>query len=111
MGEGPYLVIPILGPSNPRDAVGKYFVDGYADLFNIWAANADLDYAIYSRMFVDGIDTYSGVMDELDEIKKTSIDYYAAIRSMYRQKRDAEIRDGKPGDLPPIPDMSYDLAP
>lgn len=111
VGEGPYIVIPIFGPSNPRDAIGKYVVDGYADLFDNWMANTDRDYAIYSRAGVDGVDTYAGVMDELDEIKKTSIDYYAAIRSMYRQKRDAEIRDGKAGDLPPIPDMSYDLAP
>jgi phospholipid-binding lipoprotein MlaA len=109
MGEGFYLVIPIFGPSNPRDAVGKFLVDGYFDPVNLWADNTDREYIIYSRAVVDGIDTYAGVMDELDEIKKTSIDYYAAIRSMYRQKRAALIRDGKPADLAPIPEMNYDM--
>jgi phospholipid-binding lipoprotein MlaA len=109
VGEGFYLVIPIFGPSNPRDAVGKFLVDGYFDPVNLWANNTDREYIIYSRAVVDGIDTYAGVMDELDEIKKTSIDYYAAIRSMYRQKRAALIRDGKPADLAPIPEMNYDL--
>ena len=47
--------------------------------------------------------------NELDQIKKTSVDYYAAIRSMYRQKRSAEIRNGAESDLPPIPDLGYDL--
>jgi len=107
LGEGPYIVIPIFGPSNPRDAVGKYLVDGYFDAVNMWADNTDREYIIYSRAVVDGVDTYAGLMDELDNIKKTSIDYYAAIRSMYRQKRAALIRDGKPAEG--VPDMNYDL--
>ena len=111
VGEGFYLVIPIFGPSNPRDAIGKLVVDSYLDPFGMWADNTDREYAIYSRTVVDGVDIYAGIMDELDEIRKTSIDYYAAVRSMYRQRRQAEIRDGRPGDLPPIPDISYEAVP
>jgi phospholipid-binding lipoprotein MlaA len=53
------------------------------------------------------LDEYSGVMDELEQVKKTSIDYYAAIRSMYRQKRKSEIENGNPDELPPIPDLKF----
>ena len=53
----------------------------------------------------------SGVVDELRQIKKTSVDYYAALRSLYRQKRKAEISNGQSLDLPPIPNLGYDLSP
>ena len=51
------------------------------------------------------------MVDELEQIRKTSVDYYAAIRSLYRQKRKSEISNGENLDLPPIPDLSYDLVP
>ena len=52
-----------------------------------------------------GVDEYSTVRGDLEQIKKTSIDYYAAIRSLYRQKRAAEISNGRDIKLPPIPDL------
>jgi phospholipid-binding lipoprotein MlaA len=107
VGEGFYLVLPLMGPSNPRDAIGK-FADGYLDPVNTWAGNTGRQYISYSRSAVSGLHLYSGLIDELDEIKKTSVDYYATIRSLARQKRAAEIRNGKEADLPPIPDLGFD---
>lgn len=109
VGEGFYLVLPLFGPSNPRDAVGKHVVDGYFDPLDMWLDNTNRDAAVWARASVGGVDTYSGVVDELDQIRKTSIDFYAALRSMYRQKRAAEIRNGAGDDLPPIPDIDYEL--
>ena len=111
MGEGFYLVLPIFGPSSPRDVVGKFVVDPYFDPFGLWTGNANKDEVEYTEMAVDGIDEFAGVVDELRQIKKTSVDYYAAIRSLYRQKRKAEINNGESLDLPPIPNLGYDLAP
>jgi len=105
VGEGFYLVLPLLGPSNPRDAVGKLLVDGYFDPLGLYLDNTNRDAERYSRMAVEGVDEYGGVMDELEQIKKTSVDYYAAVRSMYRQKRKSEISNGAEVDLPPIPDL------
>ncbi|MBE0531884.1 MAG: VacJ family lipoprotein [Rhodospirillales bacterium] len=105
VGEGLYLVLPFYGPSNPRDAVGKLFVDNYFDPLGMYLENTNEDEARYARMSVGGVDEYGGVMDDLEQIKKTSVDYYAAIRSMYRQKRKAEISNGTEVDLPPIPDL------
>lgn len=105
VGEGLYLVLPFYGPSSSRDAVGKLFVDNYFDPLGLYLENTDQDEARYARMAVGAVDEYGGVMDELEQIKKTSVDYYAAIRSMYRQKRKAEIGNGSEVDLPPIPDL------
>jgi len=109
VGEGPYLVLPVLGPSNPRDAVGKYVVDSYFDPLGLYLHNTDRDGLRYARAGVDGFTEYAGVVRELDEIKKTSVDYYAALRSLYRQKRQAEIANGKPQALPAIPDYEINL--
>lgn len=40
-------------------------------------------------------------------LKKNSIDYYAAIRSLYRQKRELEISNGSEADIPAIPDFEF----
>lgn len=104
-----YLVLPIFGPSNPRDAVGKLVVDGYFDPLNQWLANTDREQYIYLRSGVTAVHKYGEVKSELDQIRKTSVDFYAALRSMYRQKRESEIANGAVTKLPPIPDLSYDF--
>jgi phospholipid-binding lipoprotein MlaA len=109
VGEGFYVVLPFYGPSNPRDAVGKLLVDDYFDPLGMYLDNTNQDEAKYARMAVGAVDEYGGVMDDLEQIKKTSVDYYAAIRSMYRQKRKAEIGNGTDVDLPPIPDLGLQM--
>lgn len=89
--EGPYLMLPLLGPSNPRDAFGR-IVDWAADPVRIYATQQD-DGDIFnmSRGVIGVIDTREALLDPLDEVKKSSLDYYAALRSLYRQRRDAQI--------------------
>lgn len=108
-GEGPYLVLPVLGPSNPRDAIGRYVVDSFFDPLNLWLDNIDKEEWTYVRSVLSGFDEFARITDELDQVKKTSIDFYAAIRSLYRQKRRTEISNGREIQLPPIPDLGFDL--
>ncbi len=108
VGEGFYLVIPFFGPSNPRDGIGK-FVDGYFQPLTKWASNTDREEITYGLFAATGVHDYSEIKDELDQIRKTSIDYYAAIRSMFRQKRASEIRNGAEVDFPQIPDLDFDI--
>ena len=89
--EGGYLVLPVLGPSSPRDTAGK-IGDGFADPANIVAGNHHLFYATVARAGVDGIDERSRNIETLADIEKTSLDFYATIRSLYRQRRAAQIR-------------------
>ena len=93
VGEGPYLMLPLLGPSNPRDAVGK-IVDSLFDPINLWADNSDRDWVPIVRTAVSGIDKRDRLWDILNDLEKSSIDYYAAIRSLYRQQRNEEISNG-----------------
>lgn len=111
MGEGFYLVLPIFGPSSPRDAIGKLVIDSYLDPLGLWLDNTDRENIQYTLTGAEGLDEYAGIVEELNQVKKTSVDYYAAVRSLYRQKRKAEINNGSILELPPIPDLSYDITP
>ena len=111
MGEGFYIVLPILGPSSPRDAIGKLVIDSYLDPLGLWLDNTDRQNIEYTLAGAGGVDEYAGIVDELNQVKKTSVDYYAAVRSLYRQKRKTEINNGSIFELPPIPDLSYGITP
>ena len=106
--EGFYLVLPIFGPSNPRDAVGLV-LDSFLDPLSHWANNTHREEIALARTMVAGVDKFSGVMDDLEKLKETSIDYYAALRSIARQKRLAEISNGAPKEGAPLPNLKYDF--
>jgi len=88
---GPYLVLPLAGPSNARDAVGL-LVDYLVDPFRIAAAHFDVDYLLYVRGGLEAADARSRTLAALDDIEKNSVDFYSAIRSAYTQRRAAQIR-------------------
>src|SRR5439155_27358544 len=91
--EGPYLVAPLLGPSNPRDLIGMG-VDAYIDPFSFLATVRDIDELQISRFILDGVDQRARVIDVLDELEKNSLDFYAQLRSLAQQRRAAELRHG-----------------
>jgi phospholipid-binding lipoprotein MlaA len=91
--SGPYLILPILGPSNPRDAIGEA-VDSYADPFMILANANGIADLMTVRLLVDGVDKRASVLDLLDDLQKNSVDFYAQLRSVTQQHRDAELRHG-----------------
>ncbi|MFV3075876.1 VacJ family lipoprotein [Niveispirillum fermenti] len=103
--EGPYLVLPLLGSSSLRDATGLAG-ELMADPVTNYASNTDRDWFNYTRAGLTALDTRAEYMDALDDVKRNSFDYYAAMRSLYRQRRDGWIRDGKPAvdQMPEIPD-------
>lgn len=101
--EGPYLMLPLLGPSNPRDTTGLV-VDAFMDP---WGYFIPGDYALV-RPVVSGLDERERVLDPLDEIERASLDFYATLRSLYRQRRADEIRDGQPSPVIPIPSITIE---
>jgi phospholipid-binding lipoprotein MlaA len=100
VGPGPYLVLPIFGPSNPRDAIGRYGVDGYADPFNNLVNGTIYNKPTlqYVRDGLFGIDLRSRNIENLDQLERDSLDFYAKIRSVSRQYRDSELRHGAPAE-------------
>lgn len=94
--EGPYLVLPLFGPSSPRDAIGQG-IDVYLDPVRYVVRNNNYPNAVSNgKMVVDGVDRRERNLDTLDELQKESIDFYASLRSLYRQNRAAELHNGKP---------------
>ncbi|MBN4016549.1 VacJ family lipoprotein [Rhodospirillaceae bacterium AH-315-P19] len=92
--DGPYLMLPVVGPSNPRDLVGG-LVDSFADPFRLWANHEDKEWITYARSGLSGIDRRERNIERFDDLQRTSIDLYATIRSLYRQDRLDKIHDGK----------------
>ncbi len=99
--EGPYLVVPVLGPSTPRD-LGAQVAEGFGDPWNrlVTGTPWTLYWIPFVRGAVAGIDQRSRYIDTLADIERTSLDYYATIRSLYRQRRAALIRHERE-NLPP----------
>ncbi len=100
--DGPYLILPVLGPSNPRDGIGSG-VDAYFDPFRYLTRGKDFNTTVtVSRVVLDGMDKRSRSIDALDEMQREAIDYYASFRSLFRQHRAAELRGAeKSAPLPP----------
>lgn len=92
--EGPYLVLPFLGPSSMRDGTGLA-VEALADPLRIYAMDVDKDHWHYTRIGVSGFNEHNNTKDILEELEKGSVDFYATLRSSYYQKRQADIRDHK----------------
>jgi len=104
-GEGPYLMLPLLGPSNPRDLIGRV-VDSFLDPTRYVGGDiADLSFV---RSGAEGIDLRARNLETLDEIREGAIDYYATIRSLYRQRRDDAIRNGAPAEDEEYPGIIFE---
>jgi phospholipid-binding lipoprotein MlaA len=98
--SGPYLVLPIFGPSDPRDAVGMG-VDGVMDPFGYLAgAYGAANSATIARFAGSGVDLRSRNIETIDDLQRNAIDFYAEIRSLYRQHRASELRHGRPSPMP-----------
>ena len=92
VGEGPYLVLPIIGPSNPRDAVGL-LADSYADPLDDYLRSIDKTWISEIRFGISSVALVEANMDNIDDIRRSSLDYYSAMRSLMRQRRQAAIND------------------
>lgn len=95
--SSPYLVLPLLGPSTVRDAVGTG-VRFVADPAQI-AISSELSSTAETGVTVGRvIDTRSQLIETgVDAILETSADPYATARSAYLQRRKAEIADAEAG--------------
>lgn len=110
VGEGPYLVLPILGPSNPRDTTG-IAAEWLSDPFNLVMDNADATWAIYTRTGTASVDKREKFLDPLEEVERQSLDFYSALRTLYRQRRAAEIKNGVVVEKMPPSGMSGSARP
>lgn len=102
-GTGPYVVLPLFGPSSVRDTAGLA-VDLYADPVRLVLENTDHYVASYTRSTIAVIDKREELLDVVADLKKNSIDYYAATKSAYTQRRAAQIsNNSENAQLPDMP--------
>jgi phospholipid-binding lipoprotein MlaA len=92
--EGPYLFLPVFGPSDPRDAVGLG-VNAAMDPFTWVGQGAAVRALDWSRFTMNGVDQRERHLDDIDSVKKTALDPYATFRSLYRQHRASQIEDAR----------------
>lgn len=89
---GPYLVLPLLGPSNPRDTVGLA-ADGAAAVYPyfvpLWASAA--------AATTDVVNRRSFLLEEVRENRRSAFDYYVFVRNAYLQYRENQVRDSEGG--------------
>ncbi len=94
ISDGPYLVLLFFGPSNFRDALGLG-----VDLFTTPPALIVTGHAgLVAGLAVgtaDGIDLRSRNIETLDEIIASALDYYSHLKSITRQRRQAELLEAR----------------
>jgi phospholipid-binding lipoprotein MlaA len=98
VSDSPYLLVPIIGPSNPRDLGGKV-VDFALDPLHFVTLPGGIITSI-GHTGLHEVDKRSVDVGDLDMLAKTSPDAYAEERAKARAERDAEI-NGTPPTPPP----------
>ena len=98
VSEGPFLVLPVIGPDPPRDLVGDA-----ADLFIDPMTWIPAGWPLLDRVGLttgvhvwDPYLTHARDMVLRGELEKGSVDPYATMRSTYRQIRADQINGGAP---------------
>ena len=100
--SGPYLFLPLFGPSDPRDAVG-IGADTALDPFTWIGQGAAVTGLEAGRFALNAIDTRAGLVGTIDQIKAGALDPYATFRSLYRQHRASEIQTTRDDDRATVP--------
>jgi len=100
IGEGCYLVLPILGPSTARDAIGTIggTIAGGDPWYNVTVKNdthyfTDFDY--YGSSATNGINFRAKNIESFENLEQNSMDFYASVRSLYLQDRRQKIKNSK----------------
>lgn len=91
MGSGPYIVLPLLGPSSGRDTVGLV-VDWFADPINY----IEDDTVRYSVRGLNIVDTRADLLHASRVLSEAALDPYAFVRDAFLQRREDQVYDGNP---------------
>jgi phospholipid-binding lipoprotein MlaA len=99
---GPYIFVPLMGPTTVRDAVGRV-VDTAFDPLR-WAEIDDADTARGVRTGLTALSVREATLDAVDSVRSDSLDPYVTIRSTYGLLRESAIQNG-PTDVQDLPDF------
>jgi phospholipid-binding lipoprotein MlaA len=105
IGEGPFIELPLFGPSNVRDTFGTA-LDIVADPLTFMGGTT-VTVVNASRTSIHMVDERGRNIDALDDLERNSVDFYATLRSVYHQHRQAEIEEA--GGPPAAPKGRIDV--
>ena len=88
---GPYVVLPILGPSTLRDGL-TFPVDYQGDATRRFSDQATRNSLTAVRI----VDVRANLLKTVDTVKEASLDPYSFVRDAYLQKRENDVYDGNP---------------
>lgn len=104
VASGPFLFIPLLGPTTVRDLIGMG-VDGAINPIQ-WAKYPERNTVVITRAIVGGVDLRARVDSQLESLMSDAVDPYATLRSVYLQNVQSQINEGQPDAAPqPLPDF------
>ena len=106
--EGPYVFIPLLGPSTVRDVAGR-IADSAVDPLS-WADFDDADTARSVRTGATALATRESILDAVESVRRDSIDPYVSIRSTYGLLRESAIQNGR-ADVQNLPEFEQSPPP
>lgn len=108
VGPGPYIYVPLLGPTSLRDAIG----DGvdYATDPLTWTKFRGATKFEFARTALSAVDARLDADQDLRTLDKAAVDPYATTRSVYLQSRQAEIK-GPETTLEPLPELPPESPP
>jgi phospholipid-binding lipoprotein MlaA len=98
IGEGPFLVLPVIGPDPPRDLLGDVVdlaIDPVTYIPAAWPWSDRIGVAVGLHV-INPFESHARNIFLRQELEKYSLDPYATMRSTYRQIRAREIAGGKP---------------
>ncbi|MEO0999168.1 MAG: VacJ family lipoprotein [Pseudomonadota bacterium] len=107
VGEGAYLVLPLLGPTTPRDLVGSVVDRAFRPTTYIGIFTA-ADGVGPGVAIVGGVDARDRNGEFIDDVLYNSPDSYVTLRSFYLQNRRAQVNDGAGDEA--LPDIFDDEA-
>ncbi len=107
ISPGPYLVLPLFGPSNPRDVVGLAG-DAGLGFYTYFVTVPGVTLAATAVNFVNERSLY---LDAVQRAKEASLDYYSFVRNAYVQRRWHLVNDQAPGTAAPPDQDLYNVEP
>ena len=107
VGPGPYLVLPFLGPSTLRDAIGKVTAL-FGDPVTLALERNNKDEWIWIGMAIKGVDFREQNLEKIDNLNATSVDFYATLRSLYLERRSSMIRNQNTDEKDPFQEFDVE---
>lgn len=108
--SGPYLFVPLIGPTTVRDGAGRIIDTAFDPL--TWAEFDDIDTVRASRTVIAGVAQREVLIDQIDSFEAQGGDLYVTYRSAYEVAREAAIQNGRADvqDLPEFDDIDEEPA-